>query len=79
MKYCGDSVFGKKLSNRKVRKIDLSDGNNYKKIYSSYNIYDIIDNLYKYKKIDGIPSYRSYRYCCDKKMSVEEINKYWRK
>jgi hypothetical protein len=74
VKYCGDKALGKHLANKRTRKIDLSDGNNYKKAYEQYDIWDVRDNLYCCKKIDGIPAMYKGR-----KMSINEIDKYWRK
>lgn len=65
----------KKCANKKVRKEEIDDGSNYKKVYESYNICDYKFSLYNHIKIDGIPIY----YWNSKKMTIEEINEYWRK
>jgi hypothetical protein len=74
VKYGGYGKFGKQLANKKVRKIDLSDGNNYRRIYESWNIFDVVSNLYG-GRIDGIPTY----WRSNDKMTYNDIMAYWRK
>lgn len=53
IKYCGNSRFGKRQANKKVRVYnDVSlKGNSYKKLYESYNINDIVEYCSKEKAI----------------------------
>lgn len=67
--------FGKKYANKRVRHSDIDSGGQYKKVYDSYNICDYSFNLYGIKKEDGIPVYRF----ANRKMSIVDILKYWRK
>lgn len=76
IKQGGYGKLGKHLANKKVRNSEVSDNGNYKKVYDRYNIYDIVNNLFKFRKIDGIPR---YKYGSKRKLTIEEIMEYWRK
>jgi hypothetical protein len=67
----------KRLLNKKIRKIDLGNNSNYKKIVHKYGLYDdrYKSNLYQYRKIDGIPFYRWLK----RRLTINEIMEYWRK
>lgn len=75
LKYGGMGKDGKRFANKKVRKTDIGNGRNYRKLYSSYNIYDVVSNLYDCHYNDGIPCY----YMSNRKMPFDLIMKYWRK
>lgn len=75
MKYCGYGKLGKHWANKRVRKLDIGNNGNYKKVYDNYDIHDHIANLYRADKIDGIPKY----HCSKQKMTYNEIIEYWRK
>jgi len=72
----GYGKYGKHLANKKVRKFNyIANGNNYRKLFESWDIFDYKSNLYKLDKKDGIPV---YHYSKDK-MTLNEIMHYWRK
>jgi len=75
IKYGGYGKYGKHWANKRVRKVELSDGNNYRKIYESWDIFDCKNNLYRTDKIDGIPKC----HYTNNTMTIEEIMEYWRK
>jgi len=76
IKYGGYGKYGKHWANKRVRKVcSISNGNNYRKIYDSWDIYDCKSNLYRIEKVDGIPI---YLYSKDK-MTFNDIMEYWRK
>jgi hypothetical protein len=75
IKDCGFGKYGKFIANKKVRKADIDDGNNYRKLYNSYNIFDYKTSLYGCTKNDGIPTY----YGSNTKMDLRTIMEYWRK
>lgn len=68
------SKFGKKYANKRVRKSDLGNNGNYKKLYEQYDISDFSFGLYGCMKEDGIPIMYYGR-----KMTYDEIMEYWRK
>jgi hypothetical protein len=75
IKYGGYGKHGKHWANKRVRKVDLSDGNNYRRFYESWDIFDYRSNLYRTRKIDGIPIY-----CWTNNiMTFDDIMEYWRK
>jgi len=75
IKYGGYGKYGKHLANKRVRHIELSDGNNYRRFYESWDIHDYKSNLYRADKIDGIPRYYYSRTI----MTIDDIMEYWRK
>ena len=76
IKYGGYGKYGKHWANKRVRHdYSITNGNNYRKLYESYDIFDYRSNLYKGNKIDGIPT----MYWLNRPMTIEEINEYWRK
>jgi hypothetical protein len=75
IKYGGYGKLGKHFANKRVRKNDIGDNGNYKKLYERYDIYDIKDNLYRRHKYMGIPC----RWWSNRKMTIDEIMEYWRK
>ncbi len=68
--------YDKRQANKRVRHIDINNGNNYRKLYESLDIYEHKNNLYTYRKIDGIPY---LQYGCGYKLTYDEIMEYWRK
>jgi hypothetical protein len=68
----GKNPGSKRQSNKKVRKSDIGNGNNYRKVFCSYDICDASSNLYRHH--NGI-----WKYTNGIKMTIEEINKFWRK
>lgn len=67
IKYCGDSRFAKRQSSKKVRKSDgnlLLKGNQYKKLFESWNINDIIQfySLKEAEKLGNIENWKKYFY-----------------
>lgn len=75
IKYGGYGKLGKHFANKRVRKNDIGDFSNYKKLYERWNIFDIKDNLYRMMTIDGIPYHRWLR----RFFTIDEIMEYWRK
>ena len=75
IKYGGYGKIAKHWANKRVRKTDIDDGNKYRKLYESWDIFDIKDNLYRVDKISGMPKYMYSEYL----MTYDDINKYWRK
>lgn len=75
MKYGGYGKLGKHWANKRVRKSDISDNGNYKKLYERYDIFDVKDNLFRGPKRDGIPK----MYFSNRLMTYNEIMEYWRK
>jgi hypothetical protein len=75
-KFCKDI---KHWFNKKIRIMDIDDNGAYKKAKYKYGIYNDTyhDNLLKTHKVDGIPT-RYGRYS-NEKLTIEEIDKYWRK
>ena len=70
IKYGGYGKLGKHFANKKVRTIDIGDYSNYKKVYESWNIFDIKYNFYK------THARKQYE---NRPMTIEEIMEYWRK
>jgi len=76
IKYGGYGKQGKKWANRRVRRnYSISNGNNYRKMYESWDIFDCRSNLYRGPRINGIPA----MYWSDRVMTINEIMGYWRK
>ena len=72
----GYGTYGKHLANKRVRRdYSISNGNNYRKLFESWDIFDHKSNLYKLDKKDGIPVY----YYSKDKLTLNEIMRYWRK
>ena len=67
--------YGKKYANKKVRHVDIDSGSSYKKVYESWDIFDIKDNLYRIMQMDKIPYHKWLR----RFFTIVEINEYWRK
>ena len=75
IKYGGYGKIAKHWANKRVRKTDIDDGNKYRKLYESWDIFDIKDNLYRIMQIDKIPYHKWLR----RFFTIEEINEYWKK
>ena len=67
----GYGKYGKHLANKKVRHSDVDDGNAYRKVFNSYDIYDMTYNLYR--------NHNAVHHWTNYKMTIEEIMWYWRK
>ena len=69
---CGPTKASKRLASKAARHCDLSDGACYKRVFSSYDIWDWKSNFYRVYK-GGRSRWTGYP------PSMEDIREYWNK